>query len=43
MYIKVKSELCTGCEACVSSCPYDAIVIKEDTAEITEMCQLCRA
>ncbi len=43
MYIKVKSELCTGCEACISSCPYDAIVIKGDKAEITEMCQLCRA
>lgn len=43
MYIKVKSELCTGCEACVQSCPYDAIVIKGDKAEITEMCQLCRA
>jgi electron transfer flavoprotein alpha subunit len=43
MYIKVKSELCTGCEACVASCPYDAIVIKGDKAEITELCQLCRA
>jgi len=43
MYIKVKSELCTGCEACVQSCPYDAIVIKGDKAEIIELCQLCRA
>jgi electron transfer flavoprotein alpha subunit len=43
MYIKVKSELCTGCEACVQSCPYDAIVIKGAKAEITELCQLCRA
>jgi electron transfer flavoprotein alpha subunit len=43
MYIKVKSELCTGCEACVASCPYDAIVIKGAKAEITELCQLCRA
>ncbi|MBI5848997.1 MAG: 4Fe-4S binding protein [Nitrospirae bacterium] len=43
MYIKVNRQLCTGCEACVQSCPYDAIVIKEDKAEITEMCQLCRA
>ena len=43
MYIKVKRNLCTGCEACVASCPYDAIVIKEGKAEITELCQLCRA
>ncbi len=43
MYIKVKREICTGCEACVQSCPYDAIIIKEGKAEITEMCQLCRA
>ena len=43
MYIKVKRELCTGCEACVQSCPYDAIVMKEEKAEITELCQLCRA
>ena len=43
MYIKVNRELCTGCEACLQSCPYDAIVMKEDKAEITELCQLCRA
>jgi electron transfer flavoprotein alpha subunit len=43
MYIKVKRELCTGCEACLQSCPYDAIVMKEEKAEITELCQLCRA
>jgi electron transfer flavoprotein alpha subunit len=43
MYIKVNRELCSGCEACVSSCPYDAIVMKEGKAGITELCQLCRA
>ncbi|MBI5075340.1 MAG: 4Fe-4S binding protein [Nitrospirae bacterium] len=43
MYIKVNRELCTGCEACVQSCPYDAIVIKDGKAGITELCQLCRA
>ena len=43
MYIKVRRELCTGCEACLQSCPYDAIVMKEEKAEITELCQLCRA
>jgi electron transfer flavoprotein alpha subunit len=43
MYIKVKRELCTACEACLQSCPYDAIVMKDGKAEITELCQLCRA
>lgn len=43
MFIRVNKETCTGCETCVSSCPYDAIVITEGKAEITEMCQMCRA
>jgi electron transfer flavoprotein alpha subunit len=43
MYIKVNRELCSACEACIQSCPYDAIVMKEGKAEITELCQLCRA
>jgi electron transfer flavoprotein alpha subunit len=41
--IVVKKDLCTGCETCVSSCPYTAIVIEEGRAFITEYCQLCRA
>ncbi len=43
MRIVVKKDLCTGCETCVSSCPYTAIVIQEGRAFITEYCQLCRA
>jgi len=43
MRIQVDRELCTGCETCVDSCPYDAIVMKEDKAFINEYCQLCRA
>ncbi len=43
MRIVVDTELCTGCETCVSSCPYDAIVMKDDKAFINEYCQLCRA
>ncbi len=43
MRIVVDVELCTGCETCVSSCPYDAIVMKDDKAFINEYCQLCRA
>ncbi len=43
MPIVVNKDTCTGCETCVSSCPYDAIVIREGKAEITELCQLCKA
>ena len=43
MFIKVNRDKCTGCESCIASCPYDAIVIKEEKADITELCQMCRA
>ncbi len=43
MRIVVSPEQCTGCETCLDSCPYTAIVIKEGKAFITEYCQLCRA
>ncbi len=42
MRIKVDPKLCTGCESCIDSCPYDAIVIKDEKAFITEYCQMCR-
>lgn len=42
MRIKVDIELCTGCETCIDSCPYDAIEMKEGKAFINEYCQLCR-
>lgn len=41
--IRVKREICTGCEICISSCPYAAIEMIEDKALITEMCNLCKA
>ena len=43
MFIKINRDLCTGCESCIQSCPFDAIVMKDDKAEITENCQLCRS
>lgn len=41
MSIIVNIEKCTGCENCISSCPFDAIVIKEGKAFINEYCQAC--
>jgi electron transfer flavoprotein alpha subunit len=43
MRIEITPGQCTGCETCLGSCPYDAIVVKEGKAYITEYCQLCRA
>lgn len=43
MRIEVTSTQCTGCETCLASCPFTAIVIKEGKAVITEYCQICRA
>ncbi|RME69018.1 MAG: 4Fe-4S dicluster domain-containing protein, partial [Nitrospirae bacterium] len=40
--IYVDPEICTGCESCVDSCPYDAIQMQGDKAFITEFCQFCR-
>ncbi len=42
MRIVVDKDLCTGCETCIDSCPYDAIEMKDDKAFINEYCQMCR-
>jgi len=41
MPVVVKSEKCTGCETCLDSCPFDAIVLKEGKAYINEYCNAC--
>jgi len=43
MSITVDSELCSGCGACVASCPYGGIEVIDDKACITEDCNLCGA
>lgn len=43
MRIVVKSDKCTACGQCLDSCPYSAIVLRDDKAFITEECQFCRA
>ena len=43
MAVKVDIETCTGCEACVSVCPVDAIKIENGKAIIGEECVDCGA
>jgi electron transfer flavoprotein alpha subunit len=41
MPVIVNVDKCKGCEECLSSCPFDAIVMKEGKAVINEYCQVC--
>ncbi len=41
MPVIVNVDTCKGCEECLSSCPFDAIVMKDGKALINEYCQVC--
>jgi Fe-S-cluster-containing hydrogenase component 2 len=41
--VKVIADICTGCETCVSACPFGAIEIRDGKAFITEACTMCGA
>ncbi|HTG00938.1 MAG TPA: electron transfer flavoprotein subunit alpha, partial [Nitrospirota bacterium] len=43
MSVRVISDTCTGCETCVSACPFGAIEMREGKAFITEACTMCGA
>jgi electron transfer flavoprotein alpha subunit len=43
MAVKVISAKCTGCETCVSACPFGAIEMRDGKAFITDACTLCGA
>lgn len=43
MAIKVNTTECIGCGACVSACPFAALVMEADKACITEACTACGA
>jgi len=43
MAVTVISDKCTGCETCVSACPFGAIEMREGKAFITDACTLCGA
>jgi electron transfer flavoprotein alpha subunit len=42
MAVKIVED-CIGCGACVSTCPFGAIMMQEDSAMITEGCTACGA
>jgi ferredoxin len=41
MSAKVNPDVCTGCEACVESCPVEAIKMAGEKAEIGDECIDC--
>ena len=43
MSVRVKPDICTGCETCISACPFGAIEMREGKAFITDACTLCGA
>jgi electron transfer flavoprotein alpha subunit len=43
MSVIINRDQCTGCEECLTSCPFDAIEIREGKAFINENCQICMA
>jgi electron transfer flavoprotein alpha subunit len=36
-------EKCTGCEACLSACPFGALAIRDEKAFVTDQCSFCGA
>ncbi len=43
MSVRVISDTCTGCETCVTACPFGAIEMRDGKAFITENCTMCGA
>ena len=43
MSVQVIPDKCTGCETCVSTCPFGAIEMRDGKAFITEACTVCGA
>jgi electron transfer flavoprotein alpha subunit len=41
--VKVIPDKCTGCETCVTACPFGAIEMRDGKAFITEACTMCGA
>ena len=39
----IDKDTCTGCESCISACPFGALSMKEGTAVVDERCNFCGA
>jgi len=39
----IDKETCTGCESCISACPFNALSMKEGIAVVDEKCTFCGA
>ena len=42
MAIRITDE-CIGCGACVATCPFGALVLKDDKVAVTDACTSCGA
>ncbi len=43
MGLIIDTDLCTGCGACVEECPFEALELVEDHAQVNDKCTLCGA
>jgi len=39
----IDKDACTGCESCISACPFGALSMKEGIAAVDEKCTFCGA
>jgi electron transfer flavoprotein alpha subunit len=43
LQVRIDTEKCTGCELCLSLCPFQALEMQEGKAAVNEKCTLCGA
>ncbi|RJX36195.1 MAG: 4Fe-4S dicluster domain-containing protein [Desulfarculus sp.] len=43
MAVIIDKELCTGCGECLEACPFEALSLQDDKAQVNEACTLCGA
>jgi len=43
MALIIDKGLCTGCGSCVDECPFEALELHDDTAQVNDKCTLCGA
>jgi electron transfer flavoprotein alpha subunit len=41
--LAIDQETCTGCEACIPSCPFGALSMVDGKAAVDEKCTFCGA